>query len=112
MTGPLVYILAPFALAFALFVLYLVVSIIIRDPARPFRMFAARPLDDQFQESSGILDRLETGDLPEHEWAALIERLDRIVAGKERDKSWDSVRERLLLVKRGSQEEGYQQTKW
>jgi len=44
--SPLAYILAPFVLALALFVLYLLVSLIIGDPARPFRMFASKPLDD------------------------------------------------------------------
>jgi len=47
MSNPLIYILAPFGLAFILFVVYLVVSIIIRDPGRPFRMFAAPPLEDR-----------------------------------------------------------------
>jgi hypothetical protein len=45
MGNPLIYILAPAALAFGLFVVYLIVSIIIRDPARPFRMFKAPPLE-------------------------------------------------------------------
>jgi hypothetical protein len=45
MSKPLIYILAPFALAFVLFVVYLIVAIVLRDPARPFRMFAAPPLD-------------------------------------------------------------------
>ncbi len=44
MPTPLIYILAPFGLAFALFAVYLVVSLILRDPARPFRMFKAPPL--------------------------------------------------------------------
>ncbi len=43
--SPLAYILAPFALALALFVIHLIVSLIQGDPARPFRMFASRPLD-------------------------------------------------------------------
>jgi hypothetical protein len=47
MSNPLIYILAPFGLAFALFVLYLVVSIFLRDPARPFRMFKAPALEDR-----------------------------------------------------------------
>ena len=45
MSNPLFYILAPFALAFALFAVFLIVSIFLKDPARPFRMFAAPPLD-------------------------------------------------------------------
>ena len=50
MSNPLIYILAPFGLAFILFVVYLVVSIIIRDPGRPFRMFAAPPLKGSAEE--------------------------------------------------------------
>ena len=102
MSGPLFYILAPFALAFALFVLYLVVSIILRDPARPFRMFAAGPLDDNYLESLSILDRLENSEMPEHERAALIESLEEIIARKNKGRPWDSVRGRLHLIKRGS----------
>ena len=45
MSNPLFYILAPFGLAFALFAVFLIVSIFLKDPARPFRMFAAPPLD-------------------------------------------------------------------
>lgn len=45
MIDPLIYILAPFGLAFALFVLYLIVALFLRDPARPFRMFKAPPLE-------------------------------------------------------------------
>jgi len=45
MSGPLFYILAPFGLAFALFAIFLVVSIFLKDPARPFRMFGAPPLE-------------------------------------------------------------------
>jgi hypothetical protein len=44
MSTPLFYILAPFGLAFALFAVFLIVSIFLKDPARPFRMFAAPPL--------------------------------------------------------------------
>jgi hypothetical protein len=44
MSGPLFYILAPFGLAFALFAVFLIVSIFLKDPARPFRMFKAPPL--------------------------------------------------------------------
>ena len=46
MSTPLFYILAPFGLAFALFAVYLIVSIFLKDPARPFRMFAAPPLEE------------------------------------------------------------------
>ena len=45
MPDPLFYILAPFGLAFGLFAVYLVVSIYLKDPARPFRMFGAPPLN-------------------------------------------------------------------
>jgi len=45
MSTPLFYILAPFGLAFALFAIYLIVSIFLKDPARPFRMFGAPSLD-------------------------------------------------------------------
>ncbi len=44
MSNPLFYILAPFGLAFVLFAVFLIVSIFLKDPARPFRMFAAPPL--------------------------------------------------------------------
>jgi hypothetical protein len=46
MIDPMIYILAPFGLAFTLFVVYLVVSIFLKDPARPFRMFKAPPIKD------------------------------------------------------------------
>jgi len=45
MHDPLFYILAPFLLGFGLFAVFLVVSIILKDPARPFRMFKAPPID-------------------------------------------------------------------
>jgi hypothetical protein len=45
MPDPLFYILAPFLLGFGLFAVFLVVSIILKDPARPFRMFKAPPID-------------------------------------------------------------------
>jgi len=44
MIDPMIYILAPFGLAFILFVVYLIASIALRDPGRPFRMFKAPPL--------------------------------------------------------------------
>ena len=49
MTDPLFYILAPFLLGFGLFAVFLVVSIILKDPARPFRMFGAPPLKTREQ---------------------------------------------------------------
>ena len=45
MSSPMFYILAPVGLAFVLFAVFLVVSIFLKDPARPFRMFKAPPLD-------------------------------------------------------------------
>jgi len=42
----MIWILAPAGLAFALFAIYLIVSVIIKDPARPFRMFRAPPLEE------------------------------------------------------------------
>ena len=51
MSTPLFYILAPFGLAFALFAIYLIVSIFLKDPARPFRMFGAPPLDVSAESS-------------------------------------------------------------
>jgi len=47
MSNPLFYILAPFGLAFALFAVFLIVSIFLKDPARPFRMFAAPKLENE-----------------------------------------------------------------
>ena len=46
----MIYILAPFGLALALFVVFLIVSIFLKDPARPFRMFAAPRLGGKEQE--------------------------------------------------------------
>lgn len=50
----MIYILAPFGLAFALFVVFLIVSIFLKDPGRPFRMFGAPPLRDgsEFRDQS------------------------------------------------------------
>jgi len=50
MSTPLFYILAPFGLAFALFAVFLIISIFLKDPARPFRMFAAPPLKKRVEE--------------------------------------------------------------
>lgn len=50
MSTPMFYILAPVGLAFALFVVFLVVSIFLKDPARPFRMFAAPRLGGSPEE--------------------------------------------------------------
>jgi hypothetical protein len=51
MSAPLFYILAPFGLAFGLFAVYLIVSIFLKDPARPFRMFRAPPLSGSPESS-------------------------------------------------------------
>jgi hypothetical protein len=59
MPDPLFYILAPFLLGFGLFAVYLVVSIILKDPARPFRMFKAPPLNvevDDMEETDSEED--------------------------------------------------------
>jgi hypothetical protein len=56
MSNPLFYILAPFGLAFALFAVFLIVSIFLKDPARPFRMFAAPPLKGKEQEPSDFAE--------------------------------------------------------
>ena len=60
MSKPLIYILAPFALAFVLFVVYLIVAIVLRDPARPFRMFAAPSLDLDEEKGDGERRQEET----------------------------------------------------
>ena len=58
MSTPLFYILAPFGMAFALFAVFLIVSLFLKDPARPFRMFGAPPLkkrvEDEEEESQGV----------------------------------------------------------
>jgi hypothetical protein len=55
----MIYILAPFGLAIALFVVFLIVSIFIKDPARPFRMFAApRPRDHEETEDKDNPDEV------------------------------------------------------
>ena len=54
------YILAPFALAFGLFVVFLIVGILIGDPVRPFRMFASRPIPGSTEEEEE--DALPGGD--------------------------------------------------
>ena len=59
MSGPLFYILAPFGLAFALFAVFLIVSIFLKDPARPFRMFAAPPLKGKEQEPESRIQEPE-----------------------------------------------------
>jgi hypothetical protein len=46
MNDPMIYILAPFGLAFGLFVVYLIVAVFLKDPVRPFRMFKAPPLEN------------------------------------------------------------------
>jgi hypothetical protein len=58
MSTPLFYILAPFGLAFALFAVFLIVSIFLKDPARPFRMFAA-PRPEVKEETAEQEERKE-----------------------------------------------------
>jgi len=67
MSGPLFYILAPFGLAFALFAVFLIVSIFLKDPARPFRMFGAPPLErrPEFRDQ-GTEEEPEGEQEPEH----------------------------------------------
>ena len=93
MTDPLFYILAPFGLAFGLFAVYLIVSVIMGDPGRPFRMFAARPLPDTRHEANRIMDRLESGEPDERETAELADRLRQILESGEGD-AWRAVRHR------------------
>lgn len=61
MSSPLFYILAPFGLAFVLFAVFLVVSLFLKDPARPFRMFAAPPLkkkgDDEENDNKVVEEK-------------------------------------------------------
>jgi hypothetical protein len=61
MSTPLFYILAPFGLAFALFAVFLIVSLFLKDPARPFRMFGAPPLDRSPEEE--VEKELENNEL-------------------------------------------------
>ncbi|UCF31237.1 MAG: hypothetical protein JSV26_02105 [bacterium] len=91
MKGPLFYILAPFALAFGLFVVYLLVGILMGDPARPFRMFAAGPLRDPVSEAERILDSIESGDIPEDERAELRSRLQEIIDSGGEGERWERI---------------------
>ena len=52
MSSPLFYILSPFLLAFGLFAFYLIVSLFLKDPARPFKMFKAPPLADKEEKGA------------------------------------------------------------
>lgn len=63
----MIWILAPFGLAFVLFVVFLIVSILLKDPARPFRMFGAPPLDGEGGSSeSGDQSSEEGNEEQEH----------------------------------------------
>ncbi|TNF47789.1 hypothetical protein EP232_03070 [bacterium] len=94
MNDPLFYILAPFALTFGLFVVYLVVSIFLGDPARPFRMFAAGLIPRSTKEADMILSRLEQGSVSGAERNDLINRLDEILSSVGQGEEWDEVRSR------------------
>jgi hypothetical protein len=57
----MIYILAPVGLAFALFVVYLIVSLFLKDPARPFRMFGAPPLKEDEASADCSVQSAEEG---------------------------------------------------
>lgn len=99
MSNPLVYILAPFALAFGLFAIYLVVSIILRDPARPFRMFAASPPDDGIQEARDILQCLEGHNLDEKETEELLGRLEELAGQSHQSSFWTAALARAASIR-------------
>ena len=94
MDNPLFYILAPFALTFGLFVVYLVVSIFLGDPARPFRMFAAGTIPQSTKEAYQILSELEQGSLSESDRNDRIQRLEEILVSVGQEEEWDAVRTR------------------
>ncbi len=94
MNNPLFYILAPFALAFGLFVVYLVVSVFLGDPARPFRMFAAGFIPQSTKEADQILSRLEQGSVSGTDRSDLICRLDDILSSAGQGEEWGEVRSR------------------
>ncbi len=94
MNNPLFYILAPFALAFGLFVVYLVVSVFLGDPARPFRMFAAGPIPQSTKEADRILSGLERGSVPDADRDYLIQRLDNILTAAGEGEEWEELRGR------------------
>lgn len=65
MKDPMFYILAPFALAFGLFVVFLVVGILTGDPGRPFRMFASRPIPGSTEDKEeGVLSEEDGSERP------------------------------------------------
>ncbi len=94
MKDPLFYILAPFGLAFALFGFYILVSILLKDPARPFRMFAAKPPDDPVNNAEALLGRLYHEKLSDREREILIYRLQDIVEAAPENEIWDDIRNR------------------
>lgn len=100
MNDPLFYILAPFGLAFGLFAIHLLVSVLMGDPARPFRMFAAGPLRGLASEAEEILDLLEVDDLPEEELAGLRARLEEIMAGRGEGERWERIAARSRDLER------------
>jgi hypothetical protein len=52
----MICIFAPFGLAFGLFVVYLIVAIFLKDPARPFGMFKAPALGGSPESRGGLED--------------------------------------------------------
>jgi hypothetical protein len=65
----MICIFAPFGLAFGLFVVYLIVAIFLKDPARPFRMFKAPPLGGSTESGGESPERgLEDGDKEEEKF--------------------------------------------
>lgn len=94
MSAPLFYILAPFGLAFGLFTLYLVVSLFMGDPARPFRMFSASAGMDPASEGERILSVLDSGELPPRQRRLLTSRLEAILASGEGDEDMEHLRTR------------------
>ena len=100
MTDPLFYILAPFALAVALFAVFCVISLLIGDPARPFRMFAARPIADPADEARRLLDEMEAQEAPPP-GGDRLEEVRRLSAGRE-GREWDEIRTRMRAIEAAS----------
>lgn len=97
MTDPLFYILAPFGLAFALFAVYLLISVLIGDPVRPFRMFAAGPLRNLASEAEEILYLLEEDGMSDEDSARLRSRLEQILEKGGEGYRWEGIRARAKI---------------
>jgi hypothetical protein len=95
MADPLFYILAPFGLAFALFGFFILVSILLKDPARPFRMFAAKAPDGPVNNAETLLGKLYHEELSDQEREILIYRLQDIIEAAPENEIWDEIRYRL-----------------